>query len=64
MKLKNCYIYQFNEDGLKSHSVIDVPGLGEVKVENTLSDELRDRIVAESIAGLRRKLGQKIEEEA
>jgi len=64
MNVKNVYIYQFNESGLKSHAVIEVPGLGEVKVENALSDELRERIVAESIAALRLKLGQKLKEEA
>lgn len=63
MKLKNCYIYQFNEDGLKSHSVIEVPRLGEVKVECSLSDELKERIVGESIAALRVKLGQIVKEE-
>lgn len=64
MKLKSCYIYQFNEDGLKSHSVIEVPGLGEVKVECSLSDELKERIVGESIAALRIKLGQIVKEES
>jgi len=64
MRLKNCYIYQHNEEGLRAHSVIEVAGLGEVKIESSLSAELVERIVAESIAALRLKLGQRIKEES
>jgi len=66
MKLKSVYIYRrfLDESGLKSHAVIEVQGLGEVRVENAMSDELKERIVAESTAALRLKLGQKLKEKS
>ncbi len=34
-----------------------MPGLGDVEIENALTDELRERIMAESLTALRVKLG-------
>lgn len=41
-----------------ARATIDVPGLGEVASESALSDELHARVLAESLAALRQKLGQ------
>lgn len=38
-------------------SVIDVPGIGEIKISNAISDELREAIAKESEIALRQKMG-------
>ena len=58
MKTKSVYIWLRDNGKSSSKAKIDVPGLGEVEIEQALSEELRERIVAESITALRVKLGQ------
>lgn len=57
MKVKSIFIF-LTKDAMQSNATLDVPGLGEVKIEHTLSADLIDRICAESVASLRLRLGQ------
>lgn len=36
---------------------IDVPGIGEIHIDNAISNELREAIAKEAIIALRRKMG-------
>lgn len=62
MKTKNVFIW-VNDDGTtNAKAKIEVPGLGEVQIEQALSDELRGRIINETMAALRVKLGKVVTE--
>lgn len=57
MKVKHIFIF-LNKETLQSNATIDVPGIGEVKIDHSLSDDLIERIREESVAALRLRLGQ------
>lgn len=64
MKLKNAFIHRNGKEVLTANADIMVDGLGEVKIELALSDDLIRRIEEEAIAALRIRLGQKIKEQS
>lgn len=55
--VKTVFLF-LNRKQPAARATIDVPGLGEVAIESALSDELHARVLAESLAALRQKLGQ------
>ncbi len=57
MTTKNVFIWIKPDGKSYSKATIAVPGLGDVEIENALTDELRERIMAESLTALRVKLG-------
>lgn len=57
MEVKTVFLF-FNRDVPMARATVVVPGLGEVQIDSALSVETHDRVVAESIAALRLKLGQ------
>ncbi len=60
MTTKNVFIWIKPDGKSYSKATIAVPGLGDVEIENALTDELRERIMAESLTALRVKLGHVI----
>lgn len=58
MKTKSVYIWLSRDGTTTAKATIEVPGLGNVEIEQALSDDLRNRIVEESQSALRVKLGQ------
>ena len=64
MKLKNAFLSTWGENTEKEHlkaiATISVDGLGEVQIQNALSDELMERVQAECFAALKIKIGQVI----
>lgn len=65
MKVKQVYIYLkqdsfLNTSSLASNATIEVPGIGEIKIDAVLSRDLLDNIEKEAIQALKVKLGQKI----
>lgn len=59
MKVKSVFLF-LNRDVPTSQATVEVPGLGEVKIDHALSDETHARVIAESLAALRMKLGQTV----
>ena len=57
MKVKQVYIYESNGT-LKTNATVDVAGLGDIKFDSALSDDLVTAICAEVEAALRVRLGQ------
>lgn len=57
MKVKNLFIYPDRET-MQVNATLNVPGLGEIKIDHCLSAELIARICEESVAALRLRLGQ------
>ena len=62
MKVKSVFLF-FNRDVPTARATVDVPGLGEVQIDSALSVETHDRVIAESLAALRMKLGQVVLQE-
>ena len=62
MKMEHIFIHM-NKDVPDSHATMIVPGLGTVKIEHALSDDLIARIIAESEVALRLRLGQVCKEQ-
>lgn len=56
MKVKTVFLFLDREKPM-ARATIAVPGLGEVQIDSALSDEMLVRVMAESIAALRVKLG-------
>ena len=57
MKVKQVYIYESNGT-LKTNATVDVAGLGDIKFDCALSDDIVTAICAEVEAALRVRLGQ------
>jgi hypothetical protein len=67
MKFLNAYVSREGlkaEGKLKAHATVVVDGVGEVKIQMALSDEVCQRIEEEACAALRVRLGQTLKEEA
>lgn len=60
MELENVFLHKSGDGGLKARATINVPGIGEIKIEHAMSDELCANIRDEVIAALRVRLGQTI----
>jgi len=61
MKFERAHLW--NRDGkIEASAFVEVPGLGMVEFQHALSDELCKMVVDESIAALRVKFGQKLNE--
>lgn len=59
VKVKSVYCHLDHFKGIpQAHATIDVPGLGEVKIEHALTEATIQIIMAESIAALKISLGQ------
>ena len=58
MELENVYIHRKHNGELNAIATINVPGIGAIKIESSLSAELCSMIREEAIASLRTRLGQ------
>ena len=58
MKTKSVYIWLRQDGTTTAKATIEVPGLGDVEIEQALSDDLRNIIAEEAQTALRVKLGQ------
>lgn len=58
MNVKSVHIFYAPPHSIPSSSAsIDVPGIGEIQIQNAISNELRESIAKEAIIALRRKMG-------
>ena len=60
MQIENVFLHKGPDGGLQAKATISVPGIGEIKIEHAMSDELCANIKEEVIAALRVRLGQTI----
>lgn len=58
MEVESIYIFKSRDGKLKAKAAIDVPGIGEIKIEYAISDELCSILRDEVIAVMRVRLGQ------
>jgi hypothetical protein len=58
MKVKSIIFLRHDSSEITSWAVIDVPGLGEVKIEKCFSEETINRMCGEAILTLQRKMGE------
>ena len=58
MKVKTVFVFMDHKKERMAHATLEVPGLGEIKVEHALSTRLCEEIVAEAIVATRSMLGQ------
>lgn len=61
MKVKTVFLFLDREKPM-ARATIFIPGLGEVQIDSALSDETHQRVIAESQAALRIKLGQVVQQ--
>ena len=57
MEIENVFIHK-HDGKLNARATISVPGIGEIKIEHAVSDDLCTMIRDEVIAALRTRLGQ------
>ena len=60
MNVKSVYIWVDYQRTLNSQATIDVDGIGEIKFDHALSNDLIERIRAESQAALQAKFKQSV----
>lgn len=64
MRVKMIFIHLKPDGSSSADATIDVPGLGEAKIEHSLTLETIERVKAEALAALKLKLGQTLLETA
>lgn len=60
MEIENVFLHRASKGAMKAKATINVPGIGEIKIEHAMSEELCVNIRKEVIAALRVRLGQTI----